>query len=318
MTNHHEGALQPSELSDTELIVRTRAGDQLAFETLFRRHAEAVRRYARTCCRDEHAAEDLAAEVFARTLHAVRGGAGPKTAMRAYLLTAVRQVAVTWAMSARRTQLVEDFALFAVQAVNPAAQGKLVAPGAEVQAMQAAEQSLAMRAFRSLPERWQTVLWHTTVDGESPRDVAPLLGLTPNATAALAVRAREALKQAYLQAHVSAALTRSGDCARHADRLGAYARGGLGARADRNLRNHLDTCPACHTAALELAELSNTLRAVLPAAIFGWIPSDGIFPAWPTPPDADAPDGIRRAHPHQSPLTRRTQIRDPRHIRPNW
>lgn len=75
MTNHHEGALQPGEPSDTELIVRMRAGDQLAFETLFRRHAEAVARYARSCCRDEHAAQDLAAEVFARTLHAVRGGA---------------------------------------------------------------------------------------------------------------------------------------------------------------------------------------------------------------------------------------------------
>ena len=38
--------------------------------------AEAVRRYARGCCRDAHTAEDLTGEVFARTLQAVRGGAG--------------------------------------------------------------------------------------------------------------------------------------------------------------------------------------------------------------------------------------------------
>ena len=58
--------------------------------------------------------------------------------------------------------------------------------GADVRAMHEAEQSLAMQAFRSLPERWQAVLWHTTVEEESPSQVAPLFGLTPNATAVLA------------------------------------------------------------------------------------------------------------------------------------
>ncbi|KOG86941.1 ECF subfamily RNA polymerase sigma-24 subunit, partial [Streptomyces varsoviensis] len=91
--------------------------------------------------------------------------------------------------------------------------------GADVRAMQEAEASLAVQAFRSLPPRWQTVLWHTTVEEESPSEVAPLLGLTANATAVLAHRAREGLKQAYLQAHVSTSLTSDGDCARYADRL---------------------------------------------------------------------------------------------------
>src|SRR5207244_9381972 len=105
-----------------------------------------------------------------------------------------------------------------------------------------AEQTMAVQAFRSLPERYQTVLWHTTVEDESPSEVAPLLGLTANATAVLAHRAREGLKQAYLQAHVSQSLTSGGDCARYADRLGAYARGGLRMRAERGLRKHLEEC----------------------------------------------------------------------------
>ncbi|CAM5701903.1 Sigma-70 family RNA polymerase sigma factor (Fragment) OS=Streptomyces microflavus OX=1919 GN=G3I39_31325 PE=3 SV=1 [Streptomyces microflavus] len=59
--------------------------------------------------------------------------------------------------------------------------------GADVLAMHEAEQSMAMEAFRSLPERWQAVLWHTTVEEESPAsEIAPLFGLTANATAVLA------------------------------------------------------------------------------------------------------------------------------------
>ncbi|MGW8995707.1 sigma-70 family RNA polymerase sigma factor, partial [Streptomyces zhihengii] len=264
----------PRELppSDADLIQHMRHGDDSAYEELFRRHSEPVRKYARTCCRDAHTADDLTAEVFARTLQAVRGGAGPEQAVRAYLLTTVRRVAASWAKTARREQLVEDFAVFAAEAArsSDAATDDTLDLGADVRAMHEAEQSLAMQAFRSLPERWQAVLWHTTVEEESPSEVAPLFGLTANATAVLASRAREGLKQAYLQAHVSTALTAGGDCARYADRLGAYARGGLRMRAERGLRKHLDECAKCRLAAGELAHVNAGIPALLPVAVIGW------------------------------------------------
>ncbi|MEW1719497.1 sigma-70 family RNA polymerase sigma factor [Streptomyces sp. NPDC093109] len=258
--------------ADAVLIRRMRDGDDSAYEELFRRHAAAVRRYARTCCRDAHTADDLTAEVFARTLQAVRGGAGPQQAVRAYLLTTVRRVAASWAKSAKREQLVEDFAVFAAQAAGSSEvpDAETLDLGADVLAMHEAERSMAMRAFRSLPERWQAVLWHTTVEEESPSQVAPLFGLSANATAVLASRAREGLKQAYLQAHVNAALTSAGDCARYADRLGAYARGGLRVRAERGLRKHLDECAKCRLAAGELAHVNAGIPALLPVAMIGW------------------------------------------------
>src|SRR3954452_8863153 len=110
------GALSPRRVrrsADGELIGRMRAGDDSAYEELYRRHADAVRQYARTCCRDAHTADDLTAEVFARMLQAVRGGSGPEHAVRAYLLTSVRRVAAHWIQSAKREQLVDDFAAFA-------------------------------------------------------------------------------------------------------------------------------------------------------------------------------------------------------------
>ncbi|MFD4722602.1 sigma-70 family RNA polymerase sigma factor [Streptomyces sp. NPDC058423] len=258
--------------SDADLVLRMRGGDDSAYEELFRRHAEAVRRYARTCCRDAHTADDLTAEVFARTLQAVRGGAGPEQAVRAYLLTTVRRVAASWTKSARREQLVEDFAVFADQAARATevAREDTLELGADVRAMHEAERSMALQAFRSLPERWQAVLWHTTVEEEPPSAVAPLFGLTANATAVLAGRAREGLKQAYLQAHVSSALTSGGDCSRYADRLGAYARGGLRMRAERGLRKHLEACVRCRLAAGELEQVNSGIPALLPVAVIGW------------------------------------------------
>ncbi|MFD7020022.1 sigma-70 family RNA polymerase sigma factor [Streptomyces sp. NPDC059928] len=258
--------------SDADLIHAMRTGDDSAYEELFRRHSAAVRRYARSCCRDAHTADDLTAEVFARTLQAVRGGAGPEQSVRAYLMTTVRRVAASWTRTAKREQLVEDFAVFAQEAARSSevADDDTIDLGADVRAMHEAEQTLAMQAFRSLPERWQAVLWHTTVEEESPSEIAPLFGLTANATAVLASRAREGLKQAYLQAHVSTALTSGGDCARYADRLGAYARGGLRMRAERGLSKHLEECANCRVAVVELKDVNAGIPALLPVAVIGW------------------------------------------------
>ncbi|MEU0818192.1 sigma-70 family RNA polymerase sigma factor [Streptomyces mirabilis] len=263
--------------SDADLIGRMRAGDDTAYEELYRRHAEAVRRYARTCCRDAHTADDLTAEVFARMLQAVRRGHGPQHAVRAYLLTTVRRVAASWTKSAKREQLVDDFALFAAQSsrTSEVSDAESLDLGADVRAMHEAEQSMAMQAFRSLPERWQAVLWHTEVEDESPSEVATLFGLDANGTRVLASRAREGLKQAYLQAHVSATLTMDEECARYADRLGAYARGGLRTRAERGLRKHLEECAKCRLAAGQIKEVAGGIPAVVPVAVIGWFGAAG-------------------------------------------
>ncbi|WP_460067299.1 sigma-70 family RNA polymerase sigma factor [Streptomyces sp. YKOK-I1] len=283
-----DGVLPPPRdlpAADTDLIARMRGGDDTAYEELYRRHADAVRRYARTCCRDAHTADDLTAEVFARMLQAVRGGSGPEYAVRAYLLTSVRRVAAGWTRSAKREQLVDDFALFAAQAGRAAETSDDTASlgsfgagldvGAEVRALHEAEQSMAMQAFRSLPERWQAVLWHTEVEDESPSEVAMLFGLDANGTRVLASRAREGLKQAYLQAHVSSTLTSDEECARYADQLGGYARRRLRTRAERGLRRHLEECAKCRLAALQIEEVASSIPAVVPVAVIGWFGAAG-------------------------------------------
>jgi RNA polymerase sigma factor (sigma-70 family) len=263
--------------ADAQLIEWMRGGDDSAYEELYRRHADAVRRYARTCCRDAHTADDLTAEVFARMLQAVRGGSGPEYAVRAYLLTSVRRVAAQWTKSARREQLVDDFAVFAAESArgSDVSEADTLDLGADVRAMHEAERSLAMQAFRSLPERWQAVLWHTEVEDESPSEVATLFGLDANGTRVLASRAREGLKQAYLQAHVSASLIDDKECARYADQLGGYARRKLRIRAERGLRKHLEECAKCRLAAAQIEEVAAGIPAVVPVAVIGWFGAAG-------------------------------------------
>ncbi|WP_280718310.1 sigma-70 family RNA polymerase sigma factor [Kitasatospora sp. MAP5-34] len=261
--------------SDAELAALVRAGDDGAYEEIYRRHTDSVRRYARTCCRDSFTAEDLAGEVFARTLQALRVGKGPEFAVRAYLLTAVRNVAAAWARSERREQLVDDFGAFAQTSAATTALD-LADPGADTWAMAMADQRMVMQAFVELPEDDRMVLWHTEVERESPKTVAVMLGKTANATAVQAHRARDRLAAGFLQAHVSG--SQDQDCAAYANRLGAYARGSLRKRASAEVGRHVQECDRCTAAYLELTEINTGLRALLPGGVLVWI-GTGYFTA---------------------------------------
>ncbi|QMU79658.1 sigma-70 family RNA polymerase sigma factor [Streptacidiphilus sp. PB12-B1b] len=261
--------------SDALLAAAVRAGEDSAYEELYRRHADAVRRYARTCCRDAFTAEDLAGEVFARTLQALRAGKGPDLAVRAYLLTAVRNIAATWSRSDRREHLVDDFTAFA--ATSPAVAGVDVTdPGADTWAMAEIDHSLVVQAFSRLDADDRMLLWHTEVEREPPREVALLIGKTANATAVQASRARDRLATAFLQAHVADA--QDSDCRTHAGRLAAFARGSLGKRAATDVRAHLQDCDRCSAAYLELVDLNHSLRELLPVGALVWVGS-GYFAA---------------------------------------
>jgi RNA polymerase sigma factor (sigma-70 family) len=216
---------------DRELIERVRGGDLEAYDPLYQRHSRSALLHARHWARTEAAAEDLRAEAFTRVLHAIRNGNGPTEAFRPYLLTTMRHVARDWAEGDRRLLLVPDLV-------------DLESPGPDADPVIAAlERSLAGQAYMTLPERWQTVLWHTEVEGEGPAQLAPKLGIEPAAVAALAYRAREGLKQAYLQAHITEIGQES--CRPYAEKLGAAARNRLGPREKSKVNAHLRTCVEC-------------------------------------------------------------------------
>ncbi|WP_433007706.1 sigma-70 family RNA polymerase sigma factor [Kribbella sp. CA-294648] len=245
----------PEGPSDAELIARVRAGDLEAYGELFARHHHAAERMARQLV-PANDADDLAGDAFAKVLDALRNGGGPDISFRAYLLTTVRRVHVDRIRSGRKVQTTDDIAAYEREP-----------QGFDDPTVTGFESGAAAKAFASLPERWQAVLWHTEVEGEKPAAIAPLLGLTANGVSALAYRAREGLRQAYLQQHLADV---AGDrCRWTTERLGAYVRGGLTKRENKNVREHLDDCAKCTAVYLELVEVNSALPALLAPALLG-------------------------------------------------
>ncbi|SFQ21114.1 RNA polymerase sigma factor, sigma-70 family [Amycolatopsis arida] len=247
--------------SDAELITSVRRGELTAYGTLYERHVRAAYNLARQLVRSPAEADDLVSEAFAKVLDTLRGGKGPDRAFRAYLLTALRHTAYDKTRRDRRVDLNED-----MTEVGGAAGDALTVPFSDT-AVAGLERTLAARAFARLPERWQAVLWHTEIEQQSPAEVAPLLGLTPNGVSALAYRAREGLRQAYLQVHL--AETAATRCRATAERLGAWTRDGLAKRERAQVEAHLDECDRCRALAAELADVNGSLRAVVAPLVLG-------------------------------------------------
>ncbi|MDR7301928.1 RNA polymerase sigma factor [Haloactinomyces albus] len=190
MDNRIAGA-EPDE-DDSVLLAKLRAGEEGAYDLLYRRHAPAVRRYALSVRRPGIDVDDVVAEVFLRVLRAVRTGHGPKDYVRTYLVTAVRRVLGEW-VAARRdepmhTDQLGDWA------------GRLPDDERSDHQTREAERELLAMAFSRLPARWRAVLWRMEVEGHRPASIAGEFGLTPNATAVLAHRARQGLRTAYREA----------------------------------------------------------------------------------------------------------------------
>jgi RNA polymerase sigma factor (sigma-70 family) len=184
------------EPDDAALLAATRAGDAEAFGRLYRRHVAAARRLAATLAEDRGAAEDLVSEAFAKVLAVLQRGGGPDAAFRAYLHTALRNAFYTIRRRDRRLEFTDDLTRYEVVVVLPDP------------AIAELERRYAVRAFARLPERWRIVLWHTAVEGATPAQLAPRLGLTPGGVAALAFRARARLRQMYHQEHAVGTLPR--------------------------------------------------------------------------------------------------------------
>ncbi len=254
MTLTPSGRRRRGELSDETLIGQMREGDTDAYAELWQRHYRAGLRAARSFDHLEDP-DDLVAEAFTRIFRALQDGTGPTVAFRPYLYTTIRNIALR---RVRDLSAVQDFDL-----------DTIVEPGTEEADLdEALDKSLTVNAFRALPERWQTVLWYTEVERMTPVQAGGLLGLTANATSALAFRARSALRAAWLQAHVADDKL-DDDCREALKHIGEYTQGTLSRREAQRVKDHLDTCTRCSIIAGEIDHVSGRLAIILLPLVLG-------------------------------------------------
>jgi RNA polymerase sigma factor (sigma-70 family) len=250
-TDAREHAISADEgASDATLITDVRAGQISSYGVLYRRHRDAAAALARRLSRSASDADDLVSEAFAKLLDTLRGERGPDVTFRSYLLTTLRHIAYDKTRHTRRLHLTEDIEITALDL----ARADLIAEPFDDTAVAALEHSMVTTAFAQLPRRWQEVLWHSEIQELSPADVAPLMNLTPNGVSALAYRAREGLRQEYLQAYLAQPQGQPENCRLTATKFGAWSRGKLRERESAQVEDHLGRCWTCRAVVAELRQ----------------------------------------------------------------
>lgn len=234
------------EESDEHLTDLARRGDKSAFGELYRRHRKAAESTARCLLHSRSDADDAVSDAFTGVLLALGNGRGPRDNFRCYLLACVRN-----ACRVRRPPSV-PMSADQLERWSPV----LEDPERYVEA------DTVARAFSSLAPRWQHTLWLTEVEQRPPEEVSERLDLSPNATAALSHRARQAFATAYLAEHVAAVSDK--DCARVSPHLAGYVRNQLSDAQLTALERHLVKCTHCSAAVAELRDVNASLRSLVP------------------------------------------------------
>ncbi|GAA2163922.1 RNA polymerase sigma factor (sigma-70 family) [Humibacillus xanthopallidus] len=265
---------------DEVLLGRAREGSAEAYGELWRRHLPAAYGVA-----GKHGGrtppEDIVAEAATKIFTLLQSGRGPDDHFRAYFLTTVRTVAADHTRRELRLLPVSDDDLELITEPAEAAEAIALESG-DGGDSELYDTELVRAAFAGLPERDQRVLWHTTVEGEAPRVVAPRLGMTAGAVSSRAMRARESLRAGYLDAYADRCLehAESRECSWTIERLGRLVRGRLPRRQTERAEAHIASCPHAAAVAADLREIHRGFPAlVVPLVLAVGFGSSGLAAA---------------------------------------
>jgi RNA polymerase sigma-70 factor (ECF subfamily) len=173
-------------LSDTQeglaqtrqAVARAKEGDREAVGFLYSRYAGNVYGYVLSIVHDDHDAEDVTQQVFAKLMTGLNRYNERDVPFSAWLLRLARNAAIDRLRANKRTIPVES-----VLDTNASAPGD-------------AERSMVMRdAFASLPDDQRDVMMLRHVIGLSPTEIAELLGRSEASVHGLQHRGRRALMQ---------------------------------------------------------------------------------------------------------------------------
>src|SRR5882762_3833770 len=131
-------------LSDAALVERVGAGDDSAFDELYRRHADGAWRIAQAVTGNAHDAADAVSEAFAKVLPAVREGRLEEGgAFRSYLYAAARNAGLDALRRGARTETADDGTFAGLPSSSPTPADVLDG---------GYDAALLAEAFRALPE----------------------------------------------------------------------------------------------------------------------------------------------------------------------
>ena len=168
----------PSKSELSRVIARAKEGDSSAIHWLYVHYSDNVYGYARSILRDEHEAEDIRQQVFARLITSIGRYQERSVPFSAWLLRVTHNLAIDH-LRRRRPILCEE-----ARAVDERAEDR----GRELSEALTA-------ALAELPEIQRDVIVLRHVAGYSPSEIAECLGKSEDSIHGLHHRGRRALKQ---------------------------------------------------------------------------------------------------------------------------
>ncbi|MCH6162134.1 LamG domain-containing protein [Streptomyces marispadix] len=252
--------MECARLSDAELLPLIREEGESyreALRELERRHRDAVRAFAAVCAVDAEAAEELARNAWRRAT-TLREGVSVG-AVRPHALCSVLRTTADWAGTAKRGELHDELVTW-IQTYVSEGRG-------DSSADDFPRTSMAARAFGSLPDASQTVLWHYTVEYDGVARVDQLLGGGTEEVSVLERRARREFYNAYVRLHEEE--IEHDECRRLRRTVLAYA-DQKSIETAAELTPHLEWCAHCSQAVDDLGLMRVHCGALLAEALLPW------------------------------------------------
>src|SRR3954453_8315421 len=230
-----------AEYSDEALVAATRAGDDLAFERLYKRYQRRIAAYIHGMVHDHGRAEDITQDVFMSALRRMR-----ETDRAIIFKPWIYEIAKNACIDAfRRSRRAEEVSYDAEEGLGGSDYGRLVSstptPDAPVDTPMSLDHLRG--AFGGLSEMHHDILVMRELEGLSYREIGQRLGMSRPSVESTLFRARRRLSEEYEE-------LASGDRCRSIQTL--IADGGdrrLGIRDERKMARHVSYCQPCRRAA---------------------------------------------------------------------
>ena len=249
--------------SDPELVGAVRAGDDAAYEELYRRYRGRVIAFAQGIVGDRGRAEEIAQEAFVAAWESLRAS-DTEVTFKAWIYTIARNASLN---ARRRHVQFEEISMTGAEPSLPAAdQLRLVSGDPTPDDVLAAKESLEHLggAFDELTDSHFRILVLRELEGLSYREIARRMGLTQGAVQVMLLRARRRVRAQYAEVASGARCTSASAAI---DRMAEHSESG---RDRRMVTRHLVRCVRCRRHARELGvalEVPSTVRARVAAVV---------------------------------------------------
>jgi len=161
--------------SDTELVAGVRAGDDRAFEVLYRRYQRRISVFVRRVVRDDTRAEDVTQEAFVSALRRMRA-TDSEIVFKPWIYEIARNAAIDqW----RRSSRAQEVSISHDELLRPGDRARLVGGGApDTSLLQKERIDHLQRAMDELSQTHHRILVMREFEGLSYREIGERLDLT--------------------------------------------------------------------------------------------------------------------------------------------